>query len=68
MEINDISHVNEFFKLTENELVDLEITSAKSGLSGHIGLIFSIDRASNMEAVHTQIEQLPYVALFIPMV
>lgn len=67
LEINDISQVNDFIKLTEKDLTDLEITSAKSGLSGHIGLIFMIERASDSEQVRLEIEQLPYVSLVIPM-
>lgn len=67
LEINDITRVKDFFELSEQYLADLEITTAKSGLSGHIGLIFTVDRTADSEKIRQQIQQLPYVALVIPM-
>lgn len=60
-ELENVNQVNTFFKDIHKDSIDFEITTAKSGLSGHIGLTCVLDNSSESDLIKKQIEQLPYV-------
>ena len=66
VEVDDISHVNEFSREMGNKITSLQVFKAKSGLPAHIGLECTFKTQSDSLAMLEQLRAISYVVIAIP--
>ena len=66
LELNDITRVNEFSQETGGTALSLQVTHARSGAPGHIGLELVTGDTEHAEELLYRLRALPYVVIAIP--
>lgn len=65
LEVDEVQHVNAVYRALAGT-GNLQVTLAKSGLPGHVGLILSVDPTKGGESFLKQLQELDYIAVAIP--
>ena len=66
LEINDITKVNEFCDLISDQVVDLQIITAKSGMPNHVGMICFIPDACTDPDLIQRIRSIDETVIAVP--
>lgn len=68
IEISNVSDVNTFYNSALQYVNEIQIVSAKSGLSGHVGLELSTNNLDNYDTLKQMIANLNSIEISVPMI